>query len=273
MLTGSSSAYSFSVGGIKQIKNLLSISFSNTEQLQSQSIFFPNSSNFHDVVQTNAATLRKLVLPFSYLLEMPNDIFGHLTHLEVWNDGSSKYVNELPRAFHHATQLESLVIRADGCLKILNTIRMGASTLIRLTSFKLLISNKEDSIYYATARQIEANTHCSALADFLRAVPLLQRLDLDLGMYVSFQILFPCIRELACLEVLGVNMPFNFRTNDDFMFLARHLPDTLTDLRLGARMETREILRPSTILPLVSKRTQLLFHSSLIRLCSASAEG
>ncbi|KAH9948823.1 hypothetical protein B0H21DRAFT_890144 [Amylocystis lapponica] len=174
---------------------------------------------FHALVSADTATLREMSVWGTIMILTPA-IRQNLTHLEVVCADENENFAQL---LQETLRLESLIILYDCLFEVL---KLNATTLPHLTSFKLLeIDGPGDNYYDDDENPVEV------IANFLRDRHNLRRLDLGFRYYWRFKTLLPLFeglqwRELESLDVLGIGLECEITMENALLLIEHCIPET-----------------------------------------------
>jgi hypothetical protein len=182
-----------------------------------------------DLIAVNKSTLQTLILPCDRIWDLPVRIFSFLTELDIVGSSvvESSELSGLDLICHHATNLQSLILRAEVDFGLFTILQDNSSALPCLISLKIIsfVPLTEDLF--------------RAVSQFIQGRPLLRRLDLSLNPvdWTTFASILPTIADLEGLKVLGLTMPSTILT-DDYRRITQYLPDGLEAIRLKVNLSS-----------------------------------
>jgi hypothetical protein len=212
--------------GLSGLQRLQSISFTAIENVDDgpcEAIDFHCADNEDfwdaaDLIAVNTSTLRTLILPGNRIWNLPVRVFSSLTELDIVE---SSGLSGLDLIFHHAVNLQSLILHAEEDIELFTVLQSNMSALPCLTSLKIISSvGLTEDLFRAVSL-------------FIQGRSFLRRLDLSLNPidWTTFASILPAIADLKGLKALGLTIPLEISV-DDYRYFTQHLPDELEALRL-----------------------------------------
>jgi hypothetical protein len=217
------------LSGLQNLRSLSFVVIENVDDCPSKDVDFYSQDSrgwqgIADLIAVNKSTLQTLILPCDRIWDLPVRIFSFLTELDIV--GSSE-LSGLDLICHHATNLQSLILHAEGDFGLFTILQDNASALPCLISLKIIsfVPLTEDLF--------------RAVSQFIQGRPLLRRLDLSLNPvdWTTFASILPTIADLEGLKVLGLTMPSTILT-DDYRRITQYLPDGLEAIRLKVNLSS-----------------------------------